>query len=38
VLAPDESAAQGHLEARELLRSLDIPESALVAEAYIDLL
>jgi predicted adenylyl cyclase CyaB len=38
VLMPEESAEQGHREAHALLRSLQIPERALVAEAYIDLL
>jgi len=38
VLAAGESVEQGHREAHELLRSLEIPERALVAEAYIDLL
>ena len=38
VLAPGESADQGRREAHDLLRSLEIPERALVAEAYIDLL
>lgn len=38
VLASGESVEQGHREARDLLRSLEIPERALVAEAYIDLL
>lgn len=38
VLAPGEPAEQGHREAHDLLRSLEIPERALVAEAYIDLM
>ena len=38
VLAPGEPADQGYLEAHNLLRLLQIPERALVAEAYIDLL
>ena len=38
VLAPTEPVAQGHHEAQALLRSLEIPDRALVAEAYIDLL
>ena len=38
VLAPGEPAEEGHRQARGLLRSLEIPERALVAEAYIDLL
>ncbi len=38
VLAPGEPTEQGHREAHNLLRSLQIPEQALVAEAYIDLL
>ena len=37
-LDPGESAGQGHREAHELLRALEIPPTALVAEAYIDLL
>jgi predicted adenylyl cyclase CyaB len=38
VLAPGEPVDEGHREARNLLRSLEVSESALVAEAYIDLL
>jgi predicted adenylyl cyclase CyaB len=38
VLAAGEPAEQGHREAHDLLRSLEISERALVAEAYIDLL
>jgi len=38
VFAPWESVEQGHREAQDLLRSLEIPQRALVAEAYIDLL
>ncbi len=38
VLAADESSERGHQEARDLIASLQIPETALVAEAYIDLL
>ena len=38
VLAPGESVEDGHREAHCLLRSLEIPDGALVAEAYIDLL
>jgi predicted adenylyl cyclase CyaB len=38
VLAPGESVAEGHREAHALLRSLEIPDGALVSEAYIDLL
>jgi len=38
VLRPGESAEHGHREAHDLLRALHIPENALVAEAYIDLL
>ena len=38
VLAPDEPVEAGHREARNLLASLAIPEQALVADAYIDLL
>ncbi len=38
VLAAEESSDAGRQEACELLRSLEIPESALVAGAYIDLL
>ncbi len=38
VLAPGEPAEQGHREAHDLLRALQIPERALVAEAYVDLL
>jgi predicted adenylyl cyclase CyaB len=37
VLAPGESLAQGRREAHALLRSLEIPDGALVSEAYIDL-
>ena len=39
VLAPGEPADRGYLEAHNLLRLLQIPERALVAEAYyVDLL
>lgn len=38
VLEAGESAAQGEREARDLLAALGVPESALVARAYIDLL
>jgi predicted adenylyl cyclase CyaB len=38
VLAADESSERGQKEARDLIASLQIPETALVAEAYIDLL
>jgi predicted adenylyl cyclase CyaB len=38
VLAPGESVAQGHRDAHDLLRSLEIPDGALVSEAYIDLI
>lgn len=38
VLASDEPTEQAHREANDLLRALEIVESALVAEAYIDLL
>jgi predicted adenylyl cyclase CyaB len=38
VLAEDEPAERGREEARRLLESLGIPESALLAHAYIDLL
>jgi adenylate cyclase class IV len=38
VLSPGERVEDGHREAQALLRSLDIPSAALVAEAYIDLL
>jgi predicted adenylyl cyclase CyaB len=38
VLEPGEPAEEGRCEAHHLLRSLQIPEQALVAEAYIDLL
>ena len=38
VLDPGESAAQGHREAHALLGSLEIPDGALVSEAYIDLM
>ena len=38
VLSPGERVEEGHREAQALLRSLDIPSAALVAEAYIDLL
>ena len=38
VLAPGEPVDHGHREAQNLLRSLEIPERALVAGAYIDLL
>jgi adenylate cyclase class IV len=38
VLAGDEPAERGHEEARRLLQSLEISESALLAHAYIDLL
>ncbi|MGH9146542.1 MAG: class IV adenylate cyclase [Vicinamibacterales bacterium] len=38
VLAPGEPAEQGDQEAHDLLQSLEIPDRALVAEAYIDLL
>ena len=38
VLAPGEPVDEGHREARNLLRSLEVSESALVAGAYIDLL
>jgi adenylate cyclase class IV len=38
VLAADESPENGRREAGQLLASLEIPETTLVAEAYIDLL
>jgi adenylate cyclase class IV len=38
VLAHGEPAEDGHREAHGLLDTLDIPQAALVAEAYIDLL
>jgi len=38
VLAPAEPVEDGDREARELLRLLEIPDHALLAEAYIDLL
>jgi predicted adenylyl cyclase CyaB len=38
VLGDGESAEQGERVARELLHALDIPETSLVADAYIDLL
>jgi adenylate cyclase class IV len=38
VLESEESVERGHLEARELLVALQIPERDLVSEAYIDLL
>ena len=38
VLAEDETPAAGEAEARELLRALAVPETALVAGAYADLL
>jgi adenylate cyclase class IV len=38
VLGPEDTAAQGHRDARDLLQALEIPETALVAHAYIDLL
>ena len=38
VLAPGEPVYEGHREAHNLLRSLEVPERALVAGAYIDLL
>ncbi len=38
VLAPDEEPEAGQLEARQLLRDLRVPESALIEGAYVDLL
>jgi adenylate cyclase class IV len=38
VLGDGESAEQGERVARELLHALDIPETSLIADAYIDLL
>jgi len=38
VLADGDTAAEGERIARELLAALGVPESALVAHAYIDLL
>lgn len=38
VLGADESPERGHQEARDLIASLQIPDTAFVAEAYIDLL
>jgi adenylate cyclase class IV len=38
VLGADESPEHGHQEARDLMTSLQIPATALVPEAYIDLL
>lgn len=38
VMGPGESAEEGYREAHQLLRALHIPERALVADAYIDLL
>ena len=38
VLAPEEAVERGSREADELLRLLQIPEAALIAGAYIDLL
>lgn len=38
VLAPGEAVAQGRREAHTLLRSLEIPDVALVSESYIDLM
>jgi predicted adenylyl cyclase CyaB len=38
VMVPDEPAEQGDAEARRLLRTLKIPQTAFVREAYIDLL
>ena len=38
VLAPEEPVDEGYREAHNLRRSLEVPERALVAGAYIDLL
>ena len=38
VLAPGESVESGMREARDLLTALDVPDSALIAQAYIDLI
>jgi hypothetical protein len=37
-LSDGESVERGERVARELLRDLEIPESSLISEAYIDLL
>ena len=37
VLGDTQTATQGQQLVHELLRTLEIPESALIAEAYIDL-